>query len=39
MQVVYRSIQMVFVDMPRHRGRDEIIDRLSAREPLANRRR
>src|SRR5215216_6412373 len=39
MQAVYRSIQMVFVNVPRHRGRDQFIDRHAARQPLANGRR
>src|SRR5438093_8434317 len=39
MQAVYRSIQVMFVDVPRHRRRHQLVDRLTARQPLANRRR
>jgi len=39
MQLVYRSIQMMLLNVPRDARRNEIVDRESARQPLANHRR
>src|SRR5678815_6074090 len=39
MQVVYRSIQMMLLDMPRDANWNEVVDWQPAREPFANHRR